>query len=54
MARTKKWVFSPKRREALRSAQIRHVELVEAGKKALGYRSSTKRVRVARNARSGN
>ena len=48
MARTKKWVFSPKRRASLRSAQLRHVELVEAGKKALGYRSSTKRVRVGR------
>jgi hypothetical protein len=49
-----KWVFTERRKLSLRKAQRRHVEIVDAGKRALGYRSSTKRVRVARNARSGN
>ena len=32
---SKKWVFTNKRKEALKKAQREHVILVEAGKKAL-------------------
>lgn len=32
---TKRWVFTQKRKQSLAKAQKRHVQLVEAGKRAL-------------------
>ena len=52
--KTKPWRFTEKRKQSLKKAQKRHVELVDAGKRAMGYQSSTKRVRVARKVRSSN
>ena len=48
----KKWVFTVKRKESLKKAQKRHVELVEAGQRVLGTGSKAKRVRVGREVRS--
>lgn len=48
MPKEKRWVFTAKRKEALKTAQEEHVALVELGLKARGTRSSAKRVRVAR------
>ena len=49
---SKKWIFTERRKQALKKAQRVHVELVEAGKKTQGYHSTAKRVRVARNVRN--
>jgi len=54
MAKTKEWIYTKKRQISMAKAQKRHVEIVIAGKRALGYRSSTKRVRVGRKLRDRN